>query len=170
MSFLLVCILNWKSGDWLEFLQAHSPRKIGSTHGSPFPNCRVSNCRIPAQRNGSVHKSPGRTHIGYHQFLLVLLVMVAGGMVNHMVLVVETTSGRKMLPVNLNCQQPTTSSASAPSSSHIQVKDSTSHTFEYLRHYKVVCEDSTDVVTDSSDDLFFLNGEISCTFELVVQG
>ncbi len=47
---------------------------------------------------------------------------------------------------------------SVASTSCIEAKDCMLLT-EYMKHYKGVCENATDVVTDTSDDLFFLNGK-----------
>ena len=48
---------------------------------------------------------------------------------------------------------------SVSSVSHTETKDSILLT-EFSKYYRGICENTTDVVTDTSDDLFFLNGEL----------
>ena len=48
---------------------------------------------------------------------------------------------------------------SVSSVSHTETKDSILLT-EFSKYYRGICENATDVVTDTSDDLFFLNGEL----------
>jgi hypothetical protein len=46
-----------------------------------------------------------------------------------------------------------------PVSSTVETKDTMLLT-EYSKHYESICGHFTDVVTDTSDDLFFLNGKL----------
>ena len=86
-----------------------------------------------------------RTHSYTYVFVKYRLILILNQV--HLFFIILEPISRHALP-------------SEPSTSCVKVTENTLLT-EYMKHYKNISENATDVVTDTSDDLFFLYGKFT---------